>query len=79
MEPTINDLMRALVDELAVEGVPAPLGQPFTLAAVWLDLCRLAGEPPPAAPAVVVPTKGGELLQANLRRAVADLYGEEAA
>ena len=36
-------------------------------------------EPPPAAPAVALPTKGGELLQANLRRAMADLYGEEVA
>ncbi len=45
---TINGLMRALVDELAAEGVPAPLGEQFTLAAVWLDLCRLAGETPPA-------------------------------
>ena len=45
---TINGLMRALVDELAAEGVPAPLGESFTLAAVWLDLCRLAGEAPPA-------------------------------
>ncbi len=48
MATTINELMRALVDELAAEGVPAPLGGAFTLAAVWLDLCRLAGEPPPA-------------------------------
>ena len=45
---TVNELLRALVDELAAEGVPAPLTQSFTLAAVWLDLCRLAGEPPPA-------------------------------
>jgi hypothetical protein len=44
---TINGLMRALVDELAAEGVPAPLGEAFTLAAVWLDLCRLAGETVP--------------------------------
>ncbi len=48
MATTINDLMRALVDELAAEGVPAPLVESFTLAAVWLDLCRLAGETPPA-------------------------------
>ena len=44
----VNDLMRALVDELAAEGVPTPLREQFTLAAVWLDLCRLAGEPAPA-------------------------------
>ncbi len=48
MGTAINDLLRALVDELAADGVPAPLGQSFTLAAVWLDLCRLAGEPAPA-------------------------------
>ncbi len=48
MDATINGLMQALVDELAAEGVPVPLGESFTLAAVWLDLCRLAGEPPPA-------------------------------
>ena len=47
MDGTINGLMRALVDELAAEGVPEPLGESFTLAAVWLDLCHLAGEPPP--------------------------------
>ncbi len=45
---TINELMRALVDELEAGGVPRPLGQSFTLAAVWLDLCRLAGEAPAA-------------------------------
>ena len=44
---TINDLMRTLVDELAAEGVPSPLAESFTLAAVWLDLCRMAGEMPP--------------------------------
>ncbi len=48
MDATFNGLMRALVDELAAEGVPAPLAESFTLAAVWLDLCRLAGETPPA-------------------------------
>ena len=36
-------------------------------------------EPPPAALAVEVPTKGGAILQANLRRAMVDLHGEEAA
>ena len=48
METTINGLMQMLVDELTAEGVPAPLEEAFTLAAVWLDLCRLAGEAPPA-------------------------------
>ena len=45
---TVNALMAALCDELAAGDVPAPLAQPFTLALLWLDLCRLAGEGPPA-------------------------------
>jgi hypothetical protein len=45
---TINDLLYRLLDELAAEGIPAPLSAQFTLAALWLDLCRLAGEEPPA-------------------------------
>ncbi len=44
---TINDAMTALCDELVTE-IPAPLRQPLTLGLVWLDLCRLAGEEPPA-------------------------------
>ena len=47
---TINDAFRALCDELAADGVPAPLAQPFTLAALWCDLCALAAEEPPANP-----------------------------
>ncbi len=46
---TLNELLQALVDELAAGGVPRPLGQSFTLASVWADLARLAGEAPPAA------------------------------
>lgn len=44
---TINRLMRALADELAEEGIPAPLAQPVTLGMLWADLCRLADEEPP--------------------------------
>ena len=44
----VNDLMARLVDELAAGDVAEPLGESFTLALVWLDLCRLAGEEPPA-------------------------------
>ena len=51
---SINTLLSALVAELAADGVPAPLHQSFTLAAVWQDLARLAGEPLPAAVAAVV-------------------------
>ncbi len=43
----IDDAMRSLVAELAAGGVPAPLARPFTLAALWDDLARLAGEPTP--------------------------------
>ena len=45
---SVNDLMAALCDELAEGDVPEPLAQEFTLALLWLDLCRLAGEEPPA-------------------------------
>jgi len=44
---TIDTLMRSLVAELAAGDVPAPLAQDFTLAALWDDLARLAGEPTP--------------------------------
>ncbi len=45
---TVNEIMRALVEELTEGEVPNPLGQEFTLALVWCDLARLAGEVPPA-------------------------------
>ena len=38
-----------LVAELVAEEIAAPLAQRFTLASVAADLCRLAGEPVPAA------------------------------
>ena len=41
---SVNDLLEQLVDELADGEVTAALGQPFTLGALWADLCRLAGE-----------------------------------
>ncbi len=46
---TINAILEALRDELAADGVPDALSQPLTLAALWYDLARLAGEEPPAA------------------------------
>ncbi len=46
---TVNELMRRLVADLEAEGVPDPLRQPLTLAAVWADLCKLHLERPPAA------------------------------
>jgi len=45
---TINETLRALVAEMTAGDVPDPLAQPVTLALVWADLCRLAGEPLPA-------------------------------
>ena len=45
---SVNDLLARLCDELAEAEVPEPLGESFTLALLWLDLCRLAGEEPPA-------------------------------
>ena len=44
---TLNELMTTLVDELAEHDVPDALSQPITLAALWADLARLAGEPLP--------------------------------
>ena len=45
----INRLLPLLLDELHDEGLPDPLGASFTLAALWDDLARLAGETPPVA------------------------------
>ena len=44
---TVNELMTALIDELAAGDVPDVLAQPLTLAAVWDDLARLNGEAVP--------------------------------
>jgi hypothetical protein len=48
----VNALLLALVAELRAEDVPDPLNQRFTLAALWADLARLAGEAVP--PAIVL-------------------------
>ena len=50
---TIAAAIIALVDELA-EDVPQPLAARLTLASVAADLCRLAGEPIPAAVAAAL-------------------------
>ena len=50
----INDLMAALVADLAADGVLSPLGQVFTLGIIWAELCRLAGEEPPPAVAAML-------------------------
>ncbi len=51
---TINDVLHALIEEMAEGDVPDPLAQPCTLALVWADLARLAGEPLPAEVAALV-------------------------
>lgn len=45
---TINGTLRAFVAELEDGGVDEPLIARLTLAAVWADLARLAGEALPA-------------------------------
>ncbi len=50
----INALMQALLAELVADDVPDPLAQPFTLGAIWDDLCRLAGETSPPMLAVLL-------------------------
>ncbi len=47
--------LAVLVAELADE-IPDPLAQPFTLAALWSDLARIAGEEPPADVAALLET-----------------------
>jgi hypothetical protein len=51
---TINALMAALVAELEAEEVVTPLAQRFTLANIWADLARIAGEELPAAALAIV-------------------------
>ncbi len=68
---TIGDLMRSLVAELAAGGVPAPLHQSFTLATIWDDLARLAGEPSP--PEVAALLAGWGAVPTHAARAVAPL------
>ncbi len=59
---TINDAMTALVAELTEGEIPMPLAQSFTLAAVWQDLARLAGEALPTEALAVV----GRVLDATI-------------
>ena len=51
---SITKAMTLLVAELEAGEVPQPLAQSFTLATVWADLARLAGEPVPVAVAAIV-------------------------
>jgi hypothetical protein len=58
---TVNHLFNLLIAELVEGEVPAPLAQPFTLAAVWADLARLSGEPLPRAVAILGRLAGAAL------------------
>lgn len=51
---SLADLMTDLVAELGEGDVPDPLRQDFSLACLWADLARLAGEPVPAAVAAIL-------------------------
>lgn len=50
----VNALLLALVAELRAEDVPDVLSTRITLAAVWADLARIAGETVPADVAAVL-------------------------
>lgn len=41
---TIAEALTLLTAELEEGDMPEPLRQPFTLAAIWADLARIAGE-----------------------------------
>jgi hypothetical protein len=51
---SINTILAALVEELVEGGMDDPLAEPLTLAALWSDLARIAGEPLPADVAALV-------------------------
>ena len=71
---TLNDLMAALVAELADGEIPMPLAQRFTLANIWSDLARLAGEELPAEARAVV----GRALDATIEPVRRGSYAEHA-
>lgn len=74
---TIADALAALVAELEVGDVPSPLRESFTLALVWSDLARIAGEPvPPEVAAILDGPAVARLPRASVRRW---LPGESAA
>ncbi len=52
---TINEALRRLADELSTE-IPDLLTAPLSFGLVWLDLCRLVGEEPPADVAALAET-----------------------
>ena len=50
---TVNEALRCLADELSEE-IPDLLTAPLSFGLLWLDLCRLAGEEPPADVAALI-------------------------
>ena len=52
---SINEALHRLADELSEE-IPNLLTAPLTFGLVWLDLCRLTGEEPPADVAALAET-----------------------
>jgi hypothetical protein len=71
---TLNALMIALVTELEDGEIPMPLAQSFTLANVWADLARIAGEELPAEVLAVV----GRVLDATIEPVRRGRYAEHA-
>jgi len=69
---TLNALMTALVAELADGEIPMPLAQRFTLANVWADLARIAGEELPADALAVV----GRALDATIEPIMVPSFGQ---
>lgn len=67
---SVNSLMLALYAELAEE-IPDVLSTPFTFAALWADLARVAGEPVPRDVAAVldapVPVRRGSYADHRLQ------------
>ncbi len=61
----INDALHALCAELAADGVPHPLSQSLTLAALWHDLATIAGEDLPADVAVLVEAPASRVATEN--------------
>lgn len=76
---TVSRAIDLLLAELVGEEVAAPLSQRFTLASVCADLCRLAGEPVPAAvlDALDGPEAAPVLLRATERRGSFREYREQ--
>jgi hypothetical protein len=65
---TIADALAALVAELEAGDVPDPLRQDFSLACLWADLARIAGDPVPAPVAAILDGPACYRVPADLAR-----------